>query len=65
MEYKGFKIEVEKVDEGGYSVCSYRINDNWILTDEWNPSIRTKKEAIEECKTTIDDYLENPDDYED
>ena len=41
MEYKGFKIEVEKIHEGGYSMCIYRISDNWILTDEWNPSIRT------------------------
>ena len=63
LQYKGFTIKVEKID-GGYSMLSYRTQDKWVLVDEWNPSIKSKKEAITECKTTIDDYLENPEDYD-
>jgi len=64
MKYRGFKIEVKKADEG-YCMTIYRLSDGWILADEWNPSINTKSEAIEECKLDIDDYYENPEAYED
>lgn len=64
LEYKGFTIKVESTSDG-YSMYSYRTSDNWILDYCWNPSIKTKKEAIEECKITIDGYWENPSEYED
>jgi len=66
LEYRGFKIEVEKLDgDNGYSMSACRISDNWILGDSWNPTIKTTKEAIEEIKITIDDYYEYPEYYED
>ena len=66
VEYRGFKIEYEKLDNNyGYSMYACRISDNWIIADSWNPSIKTTEQAINECKITIDDYYENPNDYED
>ena len=63
MQYRNFNIEVRKEDEG-YSGNSYRVDDGWELDCWWNPSIKTKKDAIKECKITIDDYYENPSDFE-
>lgn len=65
-EYRGFKIETERLSKNeGCTMFSYRISDDWVLVDEWNPSVTTIEQAIEECKITIDDYYENPDWYED
>ena len=64
MEYRKFNIEVRKEEEG-YSGSSYKLVEGWELDCWWNPSIKTKKEAINECKITIDDYYDNPSDYED
>lgn len=62
VECKGFKMKLEKID-GGYHMLCYRISDNFILVDEWNPSVKTKRDAIEECKITIEDFLKNPEYY--
>ena len=63
MKYKGFIIESEKVEEGGYSYLIYSEKNNWILADEWNECLKNKKETLMDCKITIDDYWENPKDY--
>lgn len=65
MEYKGFKIDIYKEVERGYYWSIMRIKDGWLLSDSYNPSLKNKSEAIEECKIIIDDYLENPEKYED
>ena len=62
--YKGFIIDIEKIDNG-YSMGCYRLSDKWMLVDEWNPCIKTKKDAIKECKITVDNYWKNPSDYKD
>lgn len=64
MIYKNFQITTKKVDEGYYMIC-LRNKDNWVLSHNWSPNIKTKKEAIEECKIIIDDYSENPANYKD
>jgi len=64
LEYRRFEIGVRKFDDG-YLMTSYRLSDEWMLIDEYNHSIKTKAEAIKECKITIDDYYDNPEDYED
>lgn len=62
MKYKGFIIEIEKVEEGGYSYLIYDEN-KWILADEWNECLKTKKDTLTDCKITVDDYYENPSYY--
>ncbi len=62
MKYKDFTIEIEKVKEGGYSYLIYDKN-NWILADEWNECLKTKKDTLIDCKITVDDYYENPSFY--
>jgi len=64
MEYKDFIIKVEKLYEG-YYMYAYRISDNWVLVDEWNRCIQTKRKAINECIITIEDCYKNPKNYED
>ena len=63
MLYRGFAIEIKKENEG-YSILCHRKNDDWILIDEWDPSLKSKKEALQDTYVTIDDYLENPSYYE-
>ncbi|MDD4111349.1 MAG: hypothetical protein PHS54_07440 [Clostridia bacterium] len=63
MFYKGFTIKIQKENEG-YSFLVYRKTDAWILADEWNPSLKTKQETLEEIHIIIDDYLENPEAYD-
>lgn len=65
FDYKGFKCEMSKVDEGGYEYSIFRIKDKWELGSGWNPSLKSYKETKEECKITVDDYYENPSNYED
>jgi len=60
---RGFNIAVEKMDDG-FSMYTCRDKDKFVLVDEWNPNIKSKNEAIKECKITIDDYFNNPSDYE-
>ena len=55
---------VGKVDNG-YSMFCAKLGDEWMLVDEWNENIKNNDDAFEECRITIDDYLENPSDYED
>ena len=62
MEYRGFVFEIEKVEEGGYDMGVYDKETKWELLCEYNPSI-TKKEAIKDCKITVNDYYENPNNY--
>jgi len=63
MIYKGFSTNTKKENEG-YSIFACRQSDNWILVNEWNPSLKTKQEALEEMKIIIDDYIANPEHYE-
>jgi hypothetical protein len=67
--YKGFEIEVtrEKCLGGWYMLYYYilRKSDGWFLADGFWDSDDTVKEGIKSCKSIIEDYLENPEDYED
>ncbi len=64
LKYRDFEIKVTREDEG-YSGGSYRLIDNWELDYWYNPSIKNRLEALNECKITIDDYYDSPEDYED
>lgn len=64
-KYRGFESTITKEKEGGYSSISYKISDGWELDSWYNPSIKTKQQAIKECMVAIDDYYNNPQDYED
>lgn len=64
MKYREFDIQVNR-ENAGYSGGSYRLRDNWELDYWYNFSIKNRLEALNECKITIDDYYECPEDYED
>ena len=67
--YKGFEIEVKKnEDYSGEKVLAFniiRLSDKWILDDSFEYTKEKLKDKIESLKSTVDDYLENPELYED
>lgn len=62
MQYKGFEIEIDAIDNDGYTCSIKRISDDWVLLDEWHEDY---KEAVVSCKALIDDYYNRPEYYED
>jgi hypothetical protein len=68
-QYKGFEINVEREKcLAGYSMLYYsifHISDGWELTSGFEDSAETVQEKIEHMKEIVDNYLENPQDYED
>jgi hypothetical protein len=69
IDYKGFEISVEREKSlAGYDMLFFYImrkSDTWFLVDSFEDSEETIKNKIEHMKETIDDYLKNPEDYED
>lgn len=68
VEYKGFEIEVTKGKSLGGFECLYfyvlRLSDGWMFKDSFEESDDTINQKIKDLKSIIDDYLENPQDYE-
>lgn len=64
--YKGFEIEAKKEKcMAGYDLCymtAMRISDGWFLEDR--PSEFNVRDAISELKAIVDDYINNPKEYE-
>lgn len=63
--YRGFEILIEKIKNYGCYMSAIRLSDSWILFEDYNESINTIRDAVEECKFLIDKYYENPDEYKD
>lgn len=67
--YKGFQIEVKREKSLGGDYPLYfniiRLSDNWILDDSFEYSDEKVKDKLKDLKSTVDDYLENPKEYED
>ena len=68
-KYKGFEIEVNKeydcTGAKGIAFNIIRLSDKWILDDNFEYDKGKLKDKLESLKSTIDDYLDNPTDYED
>ena len=67
--YKGFEIEVKREQAlGGWDnlyFSVFRLSDSWCFEDSFTEGSDTVKDYIGYMKKRIDDYLENPKDYED
>lgn len=68
VTYKGFEIEVKR-DKclAGYSMLYYtvfQIKNGLCLADSFEDSDETVREKIKQLKSLVDDYIENPDDYD-
>jgi hypothetical protein len=69
LEYKGFDIEVNKEKSVGgdeflyYS--AFRKNDDWELTSGSVAASNSVREWVNDMKKLVDEYLENPEEYED
>lgn len=61
--YRNTTIELDKAEEGGYSVCITDNADNFVIDGSWYHGCRTLKMAIADAKITVDDYWASPDDY--
>ena len=66
--YKGFELKAYREKcLGGWEMNYFyamRISDGWFFIDSFSDSNDTPKDFIEDMKNTIDDYLINPQDYE-
>lgn len=61
IKYRGFRIIVSKKNKRSMWLdrVIYRVSDEWILVSGLDIDSETKREAIEECKRVIDEFLEN------
>jgi len=69
VKYRGFEIDVHRGKcNGGWSMLYYsafRISDGWEFLTSFEDSDETVRDMIKMIKRRIDDYFENPKDYED
>ena len=69
INYKGFEINVKREKAlGGWDNIYYyimRIDDGWFLRDTFSTGEDNLREFAYSLKDIVDDYLENPSDYED
>lgn len=68
VEYKGFDLEVTREKcLGGWNMLYYSIfrkSDLWELASGFWDTKDSIKEGIKSCKSIVEDYLKNPEDYE-
>lgn len=66
--YRGFEIEVTREKcLAGYPMIYYsifRISDGWELTSGFYDTEDTVRSFLKDMKATVDDYYENPAEYE-
>lgn len=69
VKYKGFEISAEREKAlGGWENLYYyvmREEDGWFLIDNFTTGSDTIPEMINYLREMVDDYFENPQDYED
>lgn len=68
VSYKGFEVEVKR-DKclAGYSMLYYtvfQIESGFCLADGFEDSSETTRGKVKQLKLLIDDYIENPDGYD-
>jgi len=69
VTYKGFELEAKREDcMAGYGLLyctAYRTSDGYELISYPEDSAETVREKIKDLKSQVDDYLENPEAWED
>lgn len=69
VKYKGFELEAKREKcLAGYLLLYYsatRIEDGWIMINNFSDCADTIRDYISYLKENIDDYYENPEDCED
>ena len=69
ISYKGFEIEAKREEAlGGWENLYYYImreSDEWFLEDSFTTGEDPADEFVDGLKDVVDDFLENPQDYED
>lgn len=63
VNYKGFKLEVTKY-EGFIMGAAIRISDGWVLDDTCTEDMKMR-DMMADLKWTVDDYIKNPNNYDD
>lgn len=68
ITYKGFEIDVRREQAlGGWDNIYYSVmrkSDGWFLCDDFSTGKDKLKDFANDLKNVVDDYLENPSDYE-
>jgi len=68
ITYKGFEINVRREQAlGGWDNIYYSVmreSDGWLLCDDFSTGEDKLKDFANDLKNVVDDYLENPSDYE-
>lgn len=68
-KYKGFEIDIRREQAlGGWDNIYYSVmreSDGWFLCDSFSTGEDKLKDFANDLKNVVDDYLENPNDYED
>lgn len=69
ITYRGFEISASREDSlGGDELLYYQIwrtEDGWVLEDDFTSGDETEEKMTEILRGYVDDYYENPEDYED
>ncbi len=67
VKYRDFEIEAEREQSlGGWSCIYYTVihKDGWFLEDSFYESGDKIRDFVNDLKLLVDDYYENPNDYE-
>lgn len=68
-DYKGFELVSERQGSLGGSdmvyIRAYRNVDGWCLEETFRDGSLSMREGMKDLKFTVDDYWENPEDYDD
>lgn len=66
--YKGFDLEVSRepsiMGDTKIFYSAFRTNDKWCLDDGCSEQTSLRS-VLSDLKLTVDEYLENPEDFED
>jgi len=69
VSYRGFEIEAKREKcLAGYALLYYSIfreSDGWELDSSYSEGNDTVRDMVGYLKEQVDDYLENPSEYED
>lgn len=67
-EYKGFELEVSREPSIAGEIMifysAFRKNDQWCLDDGCSEQ-SSMRSVMTDLKMSVDEYLENPEDFED
>ncbi|MCY8549449.1 hypothetical protein MOD25_05965 [Bacillus haynesii] len=68
VNYRGFEIEAKREKAlGGWDSIYYTVmheDDGWFLEDNFYECEDVIEDFVNDLKKLVDDYLENPSDYE-